>query len=91
MKNDWEVMTAMILVIILLGIAIWSIKKDKPEYVSATIYVESGDTLWDIAKEYCPDGMDVREYVYTLKQANNTPDSVIQAGEVLTVYVEVSE
>ncbi len=51
------------------------------------ITIKSGDTLWDIAKNYNKKG-DIREYIYELKKINNLNDSSIMAGSELIVVIE---
>lgn len=46
--------------------------------------VSSGETLWSIAQQYCPEGMDIREYIYKL---NISPE--IYAGQTITILEEV--
>jgi nucleoid-associated protein YgaU len=47
--------------------------------------VASGDTLWDIASEFTPDGGDVRNVVVDIKAANHLSTSVIVPGQVLLI------
>ncbi len=47
-----------------------------------TVTVEYGDTLWDIAREYNPEG-DIRQYIHRIEKFNNITDSTIYAGEIL--------
>lgn len=50
-----------------------------------SIVVERGDTLWKIAEQFRPDGMDIREYIYLVKQANHLRTSALSSGTVLTL------
>ena len=34
------------------------------------VKIQSGDTLWGIAQTYTPDGMDIRDYIYAICDAN---------------------
>ena len=47
--------------------------------------VDSGDTLWAIAEQYKPEWLDVREYMYQVKQLNGI-DSNLQVGDEILVY-----
>ena len=51
-----------------------------------TVIVKSGDTLWDIAEQYKPDNIDIREYIYDVKTLNNI-SSTIHEGDTILVYV----
>lgn len=54
-------------------------------------YVEPGDTLWGIARQYCPDDMDIREYIYEVEEYNNMPTSGLRAGQTIDVLVDKGE
>ena len=56
-----------------------------PEFV--TVHVGSGDTLWNIAEENMP-GIDVREAVYIIMQANDLDSAELTPGMVLDVPVQ---
>ena len=60
----------------------------EPDYnFEETIYkVKSGDCLWDIADEYCPNSMDKWDYINLVMERNNLSESVIHAGQRLIVY-----
>jgi LysM repeat protein len=49
----------------------------------ATIDVEQGDTLWKIASDHAPEGIDVRDYIHQIKNENNLVDHRIQIGQLL--------
>lgn len=51
-----------------------------PEYTLVT--VEKGDTLWDLAKDYCKGG-DIRRFIDSIEKINNLTDSTIFEGEVI--------
>lgn len=64
---------------------------DKKEYNNwlesrkiTEIYIENGDTLWNIAQQYKPNFMDIREYVYEIKQLNDI--DMIYAGDIIQIY-----
>ena len=48
-------------------------------------YVHSGDTLWDIAKEY--DGMDARDVMHDIKVLSNLNSADIFVGDELIVPI----
>ena len=58
------------------------------EFEEETYYVKGGDRLWNIASDYCPDGMDVRDYLNLLREHNEFTGSVIYPGQEIIVLVE---
>lgn len=48
--------------------------------------VRQGETVWDIAKQYCPDGTDVRRFAFEIARENNLQDYIIRAGERLVIH-----
>ena len=64
---------------------------DTPTYEwKRTLYlVNHEDTLWSICHKYCPDKMDMQEYIYLIKQENNMMSSTIYAGDTLIILKEV--
>ena len=48
--------------------------------------VQSGDTLWSIAKEYSKNsGMEIREYIREIKHMNRMISDDLIAGDSLTI------
>ncbi len=56
-----------------------------PQYVSVT--VQPGDTLWGYARTYAPDGVDPRDYVLQVQQANDLSTTRVTAGTQLDLPV----
>lgn len=52
-------------------------------YFKVTVY--PGDTLWDIAKEYCGDNKDIRKKIYEIKKANKLDSAVLIPGQQLII------
>ena len=48
--------------------------------------VQQGETVWDIAKQYCPAGTDVRRFAFEIAGDNDIEDYIIHAGERLVIY-----
>ncbi len=59
---------------------------DEHDVVAVT--VQSGDTIWSIAKEYIPEGTDFNEYIHSISANNGVKDGNIYAGQVIYVPVE---
>lgn len=59
------------------------VKTEKMSYV-----VQAGDTLWDIAEEYAPNSMDMREYIRNVKEHNELETLNIYPDMVLEIEGE---
>ena len=58
------------------------VRTEKMVYV-----VQSGDTLWDIAEEYAPNSMDVRDYIADVRKCNSLDTLSIYPDMVLELEV----
>ncbi len=47
--------------------------------------VVSGDSLWRIAKQHLPAGMDIRNYINEIKAMNGLQSTIIHEGQLLQV------
>lgn len=57
------------------------------KYSGEVIYtVEKGDTLWDIAEHFKPEGLNMSKYIYELREINGI-GADIYPGQVITVPV----
>ncbi|MDY0234494.1 MAG: LysM peptidoglycan-binding domain-containing protein [Gudongella sp.] len=54
-------------------------------------WVQQGDTLWDIAREFSPEGYDIREMIYKIKEQNNMDTSMIIEGVKLEIPLLASK
>jgi hypothetical protein len=52
---------------------------------SVVVAVERGDTLWDLACQYGPAGVDPRRTVCDMRRANGLVSPVIHPGDVLRI------
>lgn len=50
-----------------------------------TVEIFSGDTLWEIAKEFAPDNMDLRRAVYKLQELNNLNADELMPGMIIKI------
>lgn len=55
----------------------------EPEYVN--IRVQSGDTLWDLAKAYGPSNQDIRQTVRDICSLNGITAADLQAGQYILI------
>ncbi len=53
------------------------------------VRVQSGDTLWALAKEYGPADMDIRLVVYEICKLNSIDAGSLQAGQYITIPVSL--
>lgn len=77
------IITFLICIIILIVIF------DIPEYEweKGSYIVQRGDTLWGICTQYCPQGVDIWEYINLIKEENEMESSRIYEGEELIVFI----
>lgn len=52
-----------------------------------TIRVTDGDTLWSIAKTALPEGRDIRDFIYELREVNQLAGANIIAGQQLMIPI----
>lgn len=68
-----------------------SAKSDKSASDINTYYqsvrVESGDTLWSIASEYCPDTKEITDYIEEIKSINSIKNELIKAGDYIIISI----
>ena len=50
-----------------------------------SIEIQLGDTLWDLAEEYCDDQVSIKEYISEVKELNGLGTSTIHEGQYLVV------
>lgn len=60
---------------------------DKTPPVYEEVFVEKGDKLWSICREYCPSNVDIRDYISSTMRLNNLSNSDIYPGDVIMVRV----
>lgn len=49
------------------------------------VYIDKGDTVWDIALKYKPNKYDVRDMVAEIRDFNKLEDLFIKPGEVIKI------
>ncbi|MDO5108073.1 MAG: LysM peptidoglycan-binding domain-containing protein [Coriobacteriaceae bacterium] len=54
-------------------------------YPTTTVTVHTGDSLWEIAEDHAPEGMDTATAIRWIEQANGLDSALIMAGQVLIV------
>lgn len=48
-----------------------------------TVTVQAGDTLWDYAVQYAPEGVDEQEFIAEVRAMNHLPTGRVTAGQVI--------
>lgn len=61
------------------------------EYESVAITVHSGDTLWSLAREYGPEGVDIRETIDWIQRENGLSSPVLRPGQRIVVPVSLRQ
>lgn len=82
---------AVVLVFILLLNWVFQPTMDGIEWREETYIVQRGETLWTIAGDYCPKGVDRREWIDEIQALNHLQGSTIYTGQRLTVLAPTKE
>lgn len=64
---------------------------DRVEWREEIYPVQSGDSLWALSGQYCPDNVDRREWIAAVSDLNGLSDSIIHPGQDLTILAPVEE
>ena len=88
-NNSVTMMVILCLVLLVVSILVlnWAAGStmDSVEWEKETYRVRSGDSLWEISGEYCPDSVDRREWINEVRDLNGLKGNTIRAGQRLTV------
>ena len=62
--------------------------KEPAEKFYTSVRINSGDTLWSVAEQYCDtDRVTIRDYIDDLKEMNGiVNDRALRVGEYIAVY-----
>lgn len=67
-------------------------KVKKEDLTPVVVTVCEGDTAWGIARKYCPDGVDIREYLTWVEEESGADfNKKIHPGQKLVFLKEVEE
>ena len=80
--------SAALIVVMAAHVAFSKTSSDEVSRSVVSVVVQEGDTLWSIAKEYKPEGYDIRKYVYEVSANNGIKDGNIVCGQ--TIFVPVT-
>lgn len=76
-----------VLVVIVLVTIIRIKTANKPiEYTTEEYIISEKETLWSIANQYAPEGMDIREYIYYIEEDNNI-GSMVYSNQIITIRI----
>lgn len=78
-------LAALLVVAFILLSQILQSSMEKIEWREETYIVQSGDTLWEIADEFCPIDVDKREWIYEVQTINNIHGSALYPGQRIRV------
>ena len=75
-----------LILIVAISSTVFSFKaKSAEQYGVISVVVEKGDTLWSIAQEYKPDGIEIREYIYEISKNNGIDNKPLAVGQTIFV------
>ncbi len=86
MKKNWLIVTAFFLLLGFAPLAITNAFTSTAVY--ETVYVKSGDTVWNIAAAIATPKDDIREIIFEIKQLNKLDNNAqVFPGQALKVRV----
>lgn len=80
------VVALLVLTVLALRPSMASVKWEEETY-----RVRSGDSLWSISGEYCPDSVDRQAWIDKVRKMNDLDGSIIYPGQALTVLAPAEE
>jgi hypothetical protein len=85
------VITALIIglaLVLIVGINTVTVRADVSQnYVFESIQVKADDTLWSIGENYCPEDMELNEYIDIVRETNGISTDHIVVGNYLMIPV----
>ena len=92
--NKFRFIRCLILIIFLLAVSTGLVMKVssaegiQKEKLYFEMYIKSGDTLWDLAKKYTPQGKDLRKTIYEISILNGLDSADIYPGQIIKIPVQ---
>lgn len=78
------------LILLVLIIAItYQVRYEVPELETQEIYISSNQTLWGLGEKYCPENMDVRQWIFDVKKLNGMKTSEVYEGSTIKILKEL--
>lgn len=89
-KKDNKILGKLVIItviinLIIISVALISYGNEEQDYI--TIEVNDGESIWNIARKYRQENLDIRRMVYMIKKANKIDDSILQPGQKLKIPV----
>lgn len=85
-KTFIEAVCMLLIVVLICALVVNAISEPDYDFEETTYEVQSGDCLWNIASEYCPQSMNKWDYIKLVMERNHLTDSVIHPGQHLVVF-----
>lgn len=85
-KSCIELICVILALVLFCTLAVMALSKPEHNFMETTYKVESGDCLWDISVEFCPDTMNKWDYIDLIIERNNLSDPTIYPGQNLIIY-----
>ncbi|OPJ57163.1 cell division suppressor protein YneA [Alkalithermobacter paradoxus] len=85
MKRNY---VCIILLMLLFIVNPFNLRKEDIELEFVEIQIQSGDTLWNIAREYINEKEDIRNYIYEIQKLNNLNEPYIYPGKVILIPIK---
>ena len=55
------------------------------EWKQTAHIVQKGETLWDIAEKYCPNGVDIRVWIHEVEKINSIEEYIYAGDEIVVL------
>lgn len=87
MRKTIFIMSLVLVILAITPLAISRAFVDTTTY--ATVYIQPGDTIWQIAAKYTTENADVREVVYEIRRINKLDNNArIYPGQVIKIPIK---
>ena len=90
-KYNKFVVTTIVVTLIVLTVLALRPSMASVRWEEETYRVRSGDSLWSISGEYCPDSVDRQEWINKVRKINDIDGSIIYPGQVITILAPAEE
>ena len=90
-KYNKFVVTTIVVTLIVLTVLALRPSMASVRWEEETYRVRSGDSLWSISGEYCPNSVDRQEWINKVRKINDIDGSIIYPGQVITILAPAEE